>query len=66
MTTPVAFFQDPSGNALLLHHRYAPRAPHTWRPPGRYSRPSNERHSRATTSRDRQIPSCLAISIVSE
>jgi catechol 2,3-dioxygenase-like lactoylglutathione lyase family enzyme len=22
----MAFFQDPDGNALLLHHRYAPRA----------------------------------------
>src|SRR5215212_4950698 len=23
----MAFFADPDGNALLLHHRYAPRAP---------------------------------------
>jgi predicted enzyme related to lactoylglutathione lyase len=23
----MAFFQDPDGNALMLHHRYAPRAP---------------------------------------
>lgn len=22
-----AFFEDPDGNALDLHHRYAPRAP---------------------------------------
>jgi uncharacterized cupin superfamily protein/predicted enzyme related to lactoylglutathione lyase len=27
----MAFFSDPDGNALMLHHRYAPRAPH---PPG--------------------------------
>jgi predicted enzyme related to lactoylglutathione lyase len=23
----MAFFQDPDGNALMLHHRYAPRTP---------------------------------------
>ena len=23
----MAFFEDPDGNALMLHHRYAPRAP---------------------------------------
>ena len=23
----MAFFKDPDGNALMLHHRYAPRAP---------------------------------------
>jgi predicted enzyme related to lactoylglutathione lyase len=23
----MAFFQDPDGNALMLHHRYAPRVP---------------------------------------
>jgi predicted enzyme related to lactoylglutathione lyase len=23
----MAFFSDPDGNALMLHHRYAPRAP---------------------------------------
>jgi hypothetical protein len=23
----MAFFADPDGNSLLLHHRYAPRAP---------------------------------------
>jgi predicted enzyme related to lactoylglutathione lyase len=23
----MAFFRDPEGNALMLHHRYAPRAP---------------------------------------
>jgi predicted enzyme related to lactoylglutathione lyase len=23
----MAFFNDPAGNALMLHHRYAPRAP---------------------------------------
>ena len=23
----MAFFADPDGNALMLHHRYAPRAP---------------------------------------
>jgi predicted enzyme related to lactoylglutathione lyase len=23
----MAFFNDPDGNALMLHHRYAPRAP---------------------------------------
>ncbi len=23
----MAFFRDPDGNALMLHHRYAPRAP---------------------------------------
>jgi predicted enzyme related to lactoylglutathione lyase len=23
----MAYFQDPDGNALLLHHRYAPRTP---------------------------------------
>ena len=23
---PMAFFSDPDGNALMLHHRYAPRA----------------------------------------
>jgi catechol 2,3-dioxygenase-like lactoylglutathione lyase family enzyme len=23
-----AFFEDPDGNALELHHRYAPRSPH--------------------------------------
>jgi predicted enzyme related to lactoylglutathione lyase len=23
----MAFFQDPDGNALMLHHRYAPRQP---------------------------------------
>jgi predicted enzyme related to lactoylglutathione lyase len=25
----MAFFADPDGNALMLHHRYAPRAPQT-------------------------------------
>lgn len=25
----MAFFEDPDGNALMLHHRYAPRAPAT-------------------------------------
>jgi predicted enzyme related to lactoylglutathione lyase len=25
----MAFFEDPDGNALMLHHRYAPRAPQT-------------------------------------
>ena len=25
----MGFFADPDGNALLLHHRYAPRAPQT-------------------------------------
>ena len=23
----MAFFQDPDGNALMLHHRYVPRTP---------------------------------------
>jgi len=23
----MAFFTDPDGNALMLHHRYAPRVP---------------------------------------
>ncbi len=23
----MAFFADPDGNALMLHHRYAPRVP---------------------------------------
>jgi hypothetical protein len=23
----MAFFADPDGNALMLHHRYAPRTP---------------------------------------
>jgi predicted enzyme related to lactoylglutathione lyase len=23
----MAFFSDPDGNALMLHHRYAPRTP---------------------------------------
>jgi hypothetical protein len=23
----MAFFNDPDGNALMLHHRYAPRTP---------------------------------------
>jgi hypothetical protein len=23
----MAFFEDPDGNALMLHHRYAPRTP---------------------------------------
>jgi len=23
----MAFFTDPDGNALMLHHRYAPRTP---------------------------------------
>jgi hypothetical protein len=23
----MAFFSDPDGNALMLHHRYAPRSP---------------------------------------
>ena len=23
----MAFFRDPAGNALMLHHRYAPRTP---------------------------------------
>ena len=23
----MAFFKDPDGNALMLHHRYAPRTP---------------------------------------
>jgi hypothetical protein len=23
----MAFFEDPDGNALMLHHRYAPRDP---------------------------------------
>jgi predicted enzyme related to lactoylglutathione lyase len=25
----MAFFEDPDGNALMLHHRYAPRRPNT-------------------------------------
>jgi hypothetical protein len=25
----MAFFHDPDGNALMLHHRYAPRATET-------------------------------------
>jgi hypothetical protein len=24
---PMSFFDDPNGNALMLHHRYAPRTP---------------------------------------
>ena len=40
----MAFFSDPDGNGLMLHHRYAPKPPRPWT--GGPRRPAPGIHSR--------------------